>query len=146
MRSLKTGNIVVLGLEEMGCFSRANVRIDESACISLLTLNGLRFRPRNGPHITTKKIPVLFEERSKNCQKSKLPRPFAKAPSQCSRPTLAFITPATPCWLSHESRTPPPVLLTMPWATSVTTAVNWLENSTAETTRSRLKLHPLRAS
>src|SRR5688500_11932995 len=146
MRSLETGNIVVLGLEEMGCFSRANVKIDESTCISLLTLNALRFRPRNPPHITTKKIPVLFEERFKNCQKSKLPRPFAKA-SQCSRPTLAFITPVTPCWLSHESRTPPPVLLTMTWATSVTTAVNWLENnSTAETTRSRLKLHPLRAS
>src|SRR5687768_17260029 len=40
MRSLETGNIVVLGLEEMGCFSRANVKIDESTCISLLTLNG----------------------------------------------------------------------------------------------------------
>lgn len=45
MRSLETRNIVVLGLEEMSCFSRANVKIDESTCISLLTLKGLRFRP-----------------------------------------------------------------------------------------------------
>src|SRR5687767_338520 len=104
MRSLETGNIVVLGLEEMGCFSRANVKIDESTCISLLTLNALRFRPRNAPHITTKKIPVLFEERFKNCQKSKLPRPFAKA-SQCSRPTLAFITPVTPLVESRVENT-----------------------------------------